>query len=250
MSLYIPLLSHEIRLTTACDLTCFYCPLWINKKTTQYIQEPLKNNNNLKQFLINKTKLKKDVHIYGGDPLKSDTLIALCKQLKALKKKIILWTHGQYPCEIFDQLVTYIDDFILYYPAANVTLFREFSGVEGFNNLNLLIDYLKERHKTVKLAHHIKPDNIQYLAEIYEGAYDQNVDLILTYNRLNHFSKDSLAFIKRFRRIPNVTLYKSAFRKDPDSCLMFPYGALSSNIQFVTILLYKLYNGLRVQLGL
>lgn len=87
-----------------------------------------------------------------------------------------------------------------------------------------------ERQKVVyKLSFHVVPENVEWLADVYELAYYKGVPLILSYAKSLITDKESIRYIERFRRVRNVDVYRVKSANDgfclgvPKSGLMDPW---------------------------
>ncbi len=157
-----------------CPLRCLYChnpDTWETKANKLYTSEAVKNEIvKYKNFIKNG-----GATISGGEPLlQIDFVIDLCKKLKKEKIHVAIDTSGITFTETtkskFDELIKYVDLFLLDLKHINNEKHLELTKVSNVNILNFA-KYLSDNKKDVWIRHVLVPGyttDTLYLKELKE----------------------------------------------------------------------------------
>ncbi len=158
-----------------CPLRCLYChnpDTWENKINQELEPSEVKQN-----ILKYKRYFEKGggVTISGGEPLlQMDFVIELCKLLKQEKVHVAIDTSGITFTDAtkakFDELIKYVDLFLLDLKHINNEKHLELTKVSNANILNFAM-YLSDNKKDVWIRHVLVPGyttDVKYLTELKE----------------------------------------------------------------------------------
>lgn len=209
-----------LQVTQNCNLKCSFCPLW-NKRNlnSDNLVSVIQNNSFFQNYPLVDT-----YNIIGGDPLMFSDLVFILSYLKSKNRKIRLWTNSVFSVDYFEQLTNLVDEYVLYTPSVIPDYYNEFTGAAIFSEFEESLSYLVDEGERVLLNYPIIPENVPDLADIYEYAYDKNLHLIMHYSKYDTYSADSVAFIKRFYKIKNVSLFQETIY-NPGVCRAIPMRA-------------------------
>ena len=187
--------SHTtLQLTSSCNFKCLNCSLWKNNQTTQ------------KKSDIYKFQ-KQHIHIYGGEPFNLENIPSQLQQLKKQKNQITIWHNGSVNTDHLKILDNLIDHHIIFIPHINISEYTVLTGYDGLDNIKETILYLLEEKKNVSISTFISRETIEWLPDLYDWCFENKLPLILHINKNEKLSKESLAYIKRFKRIRNVFIF-------------------------------------------
>ena len=198
-----------LQVSGRCHLTCLHCPLWKEDPQTALQIDKRVANLVKKDQLFKEIPKKKWINLIGGDPFKQPFLPKILDYIQKKGCKTRLWTHGFVSLDMWDQVRDVVDEVMLYCPSYEADSFREWTGVEGWQRWQHSLADLKAHHMAVTLHHAVRPDNIEWMPEIYEIAYQHDCPLIFHYDPKAGFTGDSLAFIKRYRRVKGVKVFRT-----------------------------------------
>jgi MoaA/NifB/PqqE/SkfB family radical SAM enzyme len=193
-----------ITVTTSCNLKCHNCSLWEKGDlTTENITSLIQENRFFSHFPIVGT-----YNVVGGDPLMFVDIVYLFTFLKSKGIKTRLWTNGIFSINNFESLKGIVDEIVLYFPSPIKESYSDYTGLATLESFIETLDYLKQDGFKVLLNYPITPETLPDLADAYELAYYRNLQLITHYSKYDRYSKDSIAFIKRFYKIKDVWVFQ------------------------------------------
>ncbi len=208
-----------------CNLRCGGCPLWTIEKWADSSRRTtdtsvMKKNPDAALEFMKKTITKglffeqfpdvKTYTIVGGDPFQFQGLPMVLKYLKKHRKKVRLWTNGLVPFENWESIAPLCDQVLLYIASSERELYRDITGYDGIPRLRDLIPHLRQQTELV-LNMPITAQNVPFLPEFYDLAYEFQLPFILHYNPKAGFENDSIHFIKRYRYNARCTVFKAQY---------------------------------------
>ncbi len=195
--------QYFLTVTHRCNLKCLNCSLWEKDILTgENITTLIQENRFFSSFPIVDT-----YNLVGGDPLMFQNIVHTLTFLKSKGIKTRLWTNGLFVVNEFEALQDIVDEMVLYFPSPEKEAYNLFTG-EVMDKFLDSLDYLKGEGFKLYLNYPITPENVPDLSDAYELAYEKKLPLITHYSKYDKYSKDSIAFIKRFYKIKGVWLFQ------------------------------------------
>ena len=250
LGLRYPFSQYTLQVTRNCSLKCLNCQLWqqpfpgskpfsflnpLNPPLDQDLTQFLRHSKNLSYF-----PKKKCYNIIGGDPLLHQDLLFILNYLKTFKAKTVLWSHGLYDSYFYKKLCPFVDQFILYFPYPDKDSYKEFCGEDGWTLFLDTLSLLKEMNQNTCLNLPLTLDSVEWLADAYDFAFLHNLPLIIHYSKRCSFSKETLRYIHRFRKIKNVYVFKNTRPPQP-LCQAFPFKSIENPLQLIQNSLNKFF---------
>jgi len=229
----LELFSQRILIASPrCQLRCQHCPIW-SKEGREFFSSFLFSSKSVyEKSLFTYYPKKKIFHIIGGDPFCFDKLGELVLFLKSSGCKVVLWINGHGHPDKVEAILDEVDLTYLYVPFPDSKEYQDFTGHDGWDTCLTLIQDLKKKGNPLILNFPVTPMTIDYLPHIYELAYDQKLALLVHFDKADRFSRESLAYINRFKKIKNVFVFRNDYR-DSRACLGVSYAAVYSKWQIV-----------------
>jgi organic radical activating enzyme len=235
--------QQNLFITSSCDLKCSFCKIWQQNNTYKDKKIDISkfaNSNSSSKFF----PFKKKVNIVGGDPLNHKDLAFILSSLKKNNIKTNVWTPGVSSIDNLYTILPYTDEFTLYFPAPDKDLYRIITGSDSWDNLLLWLQLLKEEKKPVIFNFPVLNETVQYLPYAYELAWQYKSPIILHYFTDN-LSKDSIAYIKRFKYVKNVIVFKNKIHVPRSMCAAFPLNSFNNYLQVTSNIFDEITNSVR-----
>ncbi len=186
-----------------CSMRCQYChnaDTWQIKEATTSAEELLKKALRFKSYWGKKG----GITISGGEPLlQLDFLIDFAKKCKKEKIHLTIDTSGapfqknEAYLQKFDELLNYVDLFLLDLKQIDETAHKVLCGVSNHNIL-ALAKYLDEKNKPVWIRHVLLPteskEQLQGLSEFIESLNNVDRVEILPYHTLGVYKWKELGY--------------------------------------------------------
>ena len=194
-----------IHIGSKCHGTCVDCSIWRN---------PVGYKSDIKSLCASKRlffvfRKKPILNIIGGDPVESfEDLAELLNYLNYFDVDIRVWVPLF--CD-YKKLHPYLKKIQLwiFIPTSNFEEMWSYTQCINWEEAKKNLSVLISEYPNVGLCHKIMPHNIQTLPELYDYSRSIKKKLLLHYQEKDSFSEESLAFIKRYRWVKGVYLYKS-----------------------------------------
>ena len=205
-----------------CQLSCLGCSVW---------ERSAKEAVAVDKLICKKVKQKtlklptRWVNITGGDPFENPYLPTILSAIKQQGVRIRLWSHGHVSPDFLEAVIPQVNEFVCYIPSPNSKQYRIETGTDGLAQVLENLDGVRQRVPT-KISYRVTPENIDWLPEIYELAYQKKYWLWVMYNKKAEFTGDSIQFIKRYYRVKNVYVFEDMYRVK-NRCQGFSSGVLS-----------------------
>ncbi|MFC1771219.1 radical SAM protein [Candidatus Margulisiibacteriota bacterium] len=244
----MPFTKFNLELDFGCDFRCSFCSAWKtiqneNSKNKKIV-ELIKDNTFFNEF-----PKKQKVHILGGDPFQNKDLLYILEFFKKNKIKINIWIPSIENIDTLSSIVKYIDRFFLFLPIPDPTLYRILTGSDSWERFMSAVQLLKSEKKKVVFSYPVLPDTIQYLPEAYELAWQYKMPLIIHYFP-HQFSAESIRYLKRYKLVRNVLVFKNTKKTPLNQCPAFPYKSINSYYQLAANLYNEIINTIRPKLKL
>ncbi len=208
-SLFQELSQAMITVSNKCHLQCNGCTLWQNEhRDSEYKFENQVLNNIKNKILWKQIERKKIVNVVGGDPFKNPQLPHILKWLKQRRKKIRLWTHGQIPIDVIDEILPLVDHIMIYVPTVLQEDYSLITGRQWSHELEDMIKRIQFYKVPVTIHANIKIITIEDLPELREWTYKMGIPLLIHYNKKMPLIKGSIDYVKRFKTVPGVEVIK------------------------------------------
>ena len=227
----------SLHITSLCQLQCIHCPIWQNHIETSVNIKTIKK-------LGHKNKT---LNIFGGDPFLSPDIFKILVHLKKQNNYIKIWTPGITNIGLVETCLPLIDELFLYLPNHEKKSYLETTGQDRIQILIETISLLKENQKKIYLNHFVDQENIQYLPEIHEFAWQHKLKLVIHYFKNSGLSKESLSYIKRFKKIKNIQVFSRKKQPPLSHCPAFPFNAIQNPFQILANIKDDILN--RIQSG-
>jgi hypothetical protein len=178
----------------------------------------------------------KTYHLVGGDPLESPVLDLVVTYLAAHRVRVVLWTTGTH-VSAMDRL-SHVQEVVLMVPAVERVLYRDYTGLDGFEMVIDALQTLKSLKKRVLIATTVQSENLPFLPDIREWCWRHQVPWVITFYRNDSLSRDALAHILHYQQVPGVWVI-SQRKPVPGLCVHVPYEALQSPVSWLGMVLGK-----------
>ncbi|MBT3261206.1 radical SAM protein [bacterium] len=232
--------QNTLCVTKECILRCEHCHLWSNP-VFQKIKVPKISDDGFDLFrslsdqernrkltavgdvsdliqagqFFKTFKKAKVFNVIGGEPLVCKELPYILGFLQKNKIKVRLWTNGVFNLDVLDQVKDLVDEFCFYLPSCDKKGYRLLTGFDGLGILEENIRYLQAEKRHVILNHFVTRSSLPDLPEVYEYARKFDLRLYLNYSVHAKFQRESIAYIKRFKKERKVmVLRKKNFGQD------------------------------------
>ncbi len=223
-----------------CRLSCLECPI---AEACGILSEP---EDFAKLIQAGKTDEiippGKIIHLIGGDPLRYPDLPILLHTLWTYSKWVRLWTPGVISYEQWDVISPYISEVYLYCPAVTPSTYRAITGWDRFEELRDVIVFMKESKTNLTLQFPVTLESVQWLPEVHEFAKSMGTRLLIHYNHLLPFHKDTIAYIERYRLVPDVDVI--AFRNRKRGFCDIPFAEHWAGWEKISFIAQELRNRL------
>jgi MoaA/NifB/PqqE/SkfB family radical SAM enzyme len=250
LSLFDCLSQSTLQVSRRCQLRCLHCTLW---NDDQILKENADFDFAIEQQFVHKNaiseKKSRVVNLIGGEPLLSPHLIQVLNTLKEEGRKIYLWTNGQLIRDLMPLVIPFVDTVFVYVPYSDVNGYRVETGSNAFPELTDTISMLRQEGKQVVIHSVVRADNIQFLPDMYELAYQKKAGLILQYNKKDFYEKESLNYIRRYYHVKNVWVFENK-KVLERSCSGLPILSFKDPIQIVKNTFYDFINDCRHKAGM
>lgn len=230
---------YNLQVTETCNLRCLGCTLW-NRDVSGDLEESLRN------LIYNDTFFsiyprRKIYNIIGGEPSNFRALPDVLSYLKNNSIKNYLWTNLTMDSENLMECLPFVNRLFVYLPFPSKESYENFTGEASYETILYNLQILKKRKIPVSFYCPVTPENISWLPDIYEFAYQNKAELILYWNpKRSTLSKESVQFLKRYKRVKNVWLIKT--KPVPDTyCPGLPYGPMSDSLAYLGDAVHQLF---------
>lgn len=224
-----------VQVSGECQLRCLSCKLW---------GHPFEPNSTMPARLLKGPFLfPPKVHFMGGEPLDTENLKQRLQLYKSKGCKTAIWTHGVVDAGAYAQALPWIDQVYVYMPAADEETYRLITGEDAFDQVLTTIEALKAAKKTVVLNTSVRLDTLSVLPDIHDLARDLGIPLLIHYAKSEGFSKESIAYINRYRSIKKVSVFVTE-RYSSKCCEGFPLKAIEQPWQLGLNWIYHIKNAL------
>lgn len=219
----VPFSQSWIAASGRCELTCLGCPIW-EKPAKELVQIDKRLYQQVKKgtYVIQ----AKWTNVTGANPFQNPYLPRILAAIRGQGGNVRLWTHGQASEDFWEAVRAWVDELVVFIPFSDPKAYREHTGSDGLAQVLKTIDEMRQT-LSVKIAFRVTPENIDWLPELYELAYQNNVPLWILYNPKAGFTGDSIAFIQRYHRVKTVSVFRDTYQI-PGLCHVFGTGVLST----------------------
>ena len=221
--------QHTVVVTSKCPLQCDRCRLW--KPHSDPIDEE-DVIDQIKKGVFLKGKLHISlVNIMGGDPISNQDILYILQYCRKHRMKVRLWTTGLAPIINLEQVLEWVDYWVIYIPSTESELYLEITGVDLWHKVKDQVEWLQDEEKSIAINYPIRKDTIQFLPELYDYKVEaHHVPLFLHYDQSEILNKDSRQFIDRFKQIKGVTVLKTKGHR-PSQCWAVPYNPVDKPLR-------------------
>jgi molybdenum cofactor biosynthesis enzyme MoaA len=197
-----------ITVSNHCHLQCNGCTLWKNNSDEDFKFENQILNNIKNKTLWKQIQRKKIINVVGGDPFKNPQIIHILKWLKQKRKKVRLWTHGQLPIEVVDEIVPFVHHIMIYVPTVVHENYHLITGRQWTDQVEEIIARCRFYKVPVTIHASVKIITIEELPDLREWTYTLGIPLLIHYNKKLPMVKGSVDYVKRFASVPGVEVMK------------------------------------------
>jgi len=238
--------QEVVHLAPTCQGWCENCGIWKNpilyKASFQELIQEKRFFSVFRHYPV--------FNLIGGNPLDSvDNLSLITRYLSLFKKYMKLWIPCFFNHQTLDPFLPLLKEIWVFIPTSHLESLWAHTHQVGFEQVKKNMTILISKHQNVGICHHITPQSIQTLPELYEYAQSIRKPLLLHYDKNQAFSLESIQFIKRYRWVKGVHLYESTLPKTT-YCQAYPYEALSDPKKVLQDSLCTKINQLRLKMGL
>lgn len=232
---------NTLSVTENCPLRCSFCNIWQKEEESDFEEKQDLNfwqrNQEITKFkrlfsklesfwkkkptssdlvdLITKEelfehfKLTEKINLIGGEPGHHEFLKIILSYLKEKNTEIHFWTNGIWNFKEFEPNIDYLDKIYFYLPSI---LADEYLEITGFDYLDLALenlDNLLDAGKKVIINYPIQLETIQNSPLLTDFTEEKKLPLIIGYNKNQGFTKESIEYIERYRRVKGIKVYKT-----------------------------------------
>jgi len=221
--------QHTLVLTQTCALRCYPCALWkpnppeppgISHVSKERLMAALLDRSFFALFPKTRT-----YHVVGGDPLESSVLDLLVTYLTAHRIRVVLWTTGVHLSAM--ENMNHVSEVVLMVPSVDRAMYREYTGLDGFESLIDSLQTLKHLKKRVIVATTAHPETVPFLPDIREWCWRHKLPWLLTFYKKDAHSRESREHITHYRQVSGVWVLAQN-KPRPGVCVHVPYEALQS----------------------
>lgn len=232
--------QHTLVLTQVCPLRCYPCDLWKPQPpappTLSHVSVDQLTAALLDRSFFGRFPKVRTYHVVGGDPLESPALDLLVTYLAAHRVRVVLWTTGIHLAAM--EALSHVSEVVLMVPSVDRSMYREYTGLDGFETLVDSLQTLKHLKKRVLVATTAHPETVPFLPDIREWCWRHKVTWVLTFYKKDAHSRESLEHITHYRQVAGVWVLPQN-KPRPGMCVHVPYDFLQSPLNWLWLQLGK-----------
>jgi hypothetical protein len=216
--------QYRVQLNTNCIYRCLDCGWW-NYRDAVLMTVNAASFSHIPHHRI--------VKLLGGDPVSHPDFNAVLIALAKRQSQIRLWSTGMGNIDRWLAIVPLLDRLYLYVPSGDPDQYQSIVGTSTWVQWLDQLMAFKSVSDRIWLNYEVRSETIQFLPELVEVAYDNKCPLLIHCDRSKLSDPDSILYVKRFYRVPNVYVFFTRSGGNETRCSGVPYAVTQDRWQWL-----------------